>query len=234
MPGLAHKATGWIGALNNLLLIPLLAVILIEATGEQGALDLLSPRTSSLIFCVPFLVESMLSLWVSESRLGWLKSPINLLELVSALPFGLVFQGARFVRLIRLSKLIRIAIRSRHIAPKLASLGRLVAMVGTIGITGALALHALEPETVPTLGDALWWALVTVSTVGYGDISPVTDAGRVLASLLIVSGIGSFGYVAGIMSGLLEENGNDETSLDDVLAAVKRIESRIAKLEKPE
>jgi voltage-gated potassium channel len=107
-------------------------------------------------------------------------------------------------------------------------------MVGTIGITGALALHALEPETVPTLGDALWWALVTVSTVGYGDISPVTDAGRVLASLLIVSGIGSFGYVAGIMSGLLEENGNDETSLDDVLAAVKRIESRIAKLEKPE
>ena len=77
----------------------------------------------------------------------------------------------------------------------------------------------------------MWWALVTVSTVGYGDISPVTDAGRVLASLLIVSGIGSFGYVAGVMSGLLEENGEDETSLDDVLAAVQRVESRIAKLE---
>ena len=231
-PGLGHRVLSGLGAINNLLLIPLVATIIIEATGEQGAAELLSPRTSSLIFCVPFLLESIVSFWLAESRLSWLKSPVNLLEFVSALPFGLVFQGARFVRLIRLSKLVRVAVRSRHMGPKLASLGRLVAIVGTIGITGAFALHAVEPDIAPTLNDALWWALVTVSTVGYGDISPVTDAGRIMASLLIISGIGSFGYVAGVMTSILEEHPEDETTLADLMAAIQRLEARLdARLE---
>jgi voltage-gated potassium channel len=229
--GLGPRILSGLGAINNLLLIPLLAMILIESTRDQGASELLSPQTSSLVFCVPFLLESILSVWYAESRIKWLKNPVNLLELVSALPFGLVFQGARFVRLIRLTKLFRVAIRSRHMGPKLASLGRLAAIVGTIGITGAFALHAVEPETAPTLTDAMWWALVTVSTVGYGDISPVSDTGRIMASLLIISGIGSFGYIAGVMSSLLEEQSEDEASLDDVMAAVKRIEARLDELE---
>ena len=73
--------------------------------------------------------------------------------------------------------------------------------------------------------DALWWSLITVSTVGYGDIIPQTDTGRIVAAVLVFFGIGVFRYVAGFMSSLMEDPDEDE-----ILSAVKRIEQQLAAL----
>ena len=68
--------------------------------------------------------------------------------------------------------------------------------VSTI-LAGGLAIEIAEPETFPSLTDALWWSMVTVSTVGYGDVVPQSVVGRAVATVLIIFGIGIFGYVAG-------------------------------------
>ncbi|NPV93100.1 MAG: potassium channel protein [Firmicutes bacterium] len=72
-------------------------------------------------------------------------------------------------------------------------------------LLGALVMHLLERDVNPnfaTYGNSLWWAVTTITTVGYGDEYPVTGAGRLLASLVMFGGIGSFGFLAGT---LLEE-----------------------------
>ena len=64
--------------------------------------------------------------------------------------------------------------------------------VGTIAVSlGALGIYVLERGiTVESLGDAYWWAIVTVTTVGYGDVSPKTTEGRLVATALMIVGIG--------------------------------------------
>ena len=70
--------------------------------------------------------------------------------------------------------------------------------------TASVAILQLEndPQSIiKTADDAVWWTLCTISTVGYGDLYPVTRAGRIVASLLLVLGVGIFGAMAGILAG---------------------------------
>jgi voltage-gated potassium channel len=102
---------------------------------------------------------------------------------------------------------------------------RVAGVVGSTVFAGAMALRIVEPETGRSMTDALWWSLITVSTVGYGDIVPLTDVGCVVAAVLVFFGIGVFGYAAGFMGSLMEDPEEDE-----ILAAVKRIERQVEAL----
>jgi len=224
-----RKIEPFLGFLNNLLLIPLLASIVIESSGNVSRL--LSPELSNLLFCVSFLSEWMVGLRLAPDRKKYCTSVGNLLELISSIPLGLAFQGARFVRVIRLLRLVRLVVRARRMRGKVLALARVFGIMGAIAVGGAMALRAVEPQAVETLGDALWWSLVTVSTVGYGDIYPSTTAGRVIASLLIVSGIGTFGYVAGFMSSIMENEDAGPASQADLVGAVDQLQARLDTLE---
>ncbi len=74
---------------------------------------------------------------------------------------------------------------------------------------GGISLYTLEPERVPTIWDGMWWAATTVSTVGYGDITPATFEGRLVAVALMIVGLASFGVLAGSVGALLTPR-NDE------------------------
>jgi voltage-gated potassium channel len=224
-----RKVEPVLGFLNNLLLIPLLASIIIETSGNVSRL--LSPELSNILFCVSFLGEWLVGLRLAADRRKYCTSVINVLELVSSIPLGLAFQGARFVRIIRLFRLMRLVVRAQRLRGKVVALARVFGIMAAITVGGAMALQAVEPQAVQTLGDALWWSLVTVSTVGYGDIYPSTMAGRLIASLLIVSGIGSFGYVAGFMSSIMEDEDAGPATQADLQGAVDRLQARLGTLE---
>jgi voltage-gated potassium channel Kch len=68
------------------------------------------------------------------------------------------------------------------------------------GIAVYLAEHHHEGANITKLGDALWWAVVTVATVGYGDYYPVTTVGRIIAVFMMLSGIGNFVLLVGSLS----------------------------------
>jgi len=102
---------------------------------------------------------------------------------------------------------------------------KVVGVVIVTILTGAVGLQIAEPKAVKGFSDALWWSLVTMSTVGYGDIVPVTGQGRIVGALLILFGFGVFGYVAGFVADMLRSKDDRTTVL------LHRIDDRLAHLE---
>src|SRR5258706_10881961 len=87
---------------------------------------------------------------------------------------------------------------------KRSTAGPTVVIVG-LGAMGILAVERGQNNSIQSVGDALWWAVVTTTTVGYGDVSPVTGEGRLIAVALMVVGIGFIGvFTATITSFFLE------------------------------
>lgn len=221
-PHALRRVYGVVTYIDNLLLIPMFTVMVLEMSVRKGGQDLLSFDVVNLWFCVAFLLEWVLGLLVAESRKRYLISAEKILDLVSAIPFGYFFQGLRVARLVRVLRVVRIILRARRFRGRGGRLLRVLGVVGATVFAGALGLRIVEPETVTGLGDSLWWSIITVSTVGYGDIAPKTALGRAVASVLVFVGIGVFGYVAGFMTSLMEDPEEDE-----ILATLRRVEARL-------
>jgi len=108
-------------------------------------------------------------------------------------------------------------------------LGALIFFVCVFGYV----FYITEPG-VDTFGDGIWWALVTVTTVGYGDITPSTTLGRFVASALMFLGLGLIATVTAIVSAKFTQNFVDTHTNDDVLAKLEELESEIEKLKELE
>jgi voltage-gated potassium channel len=102
-------------------------------------------------------------------------------------------------------------VQRRHDQPRLSLYGRVIAYGAMtallLGFSGALAVYQQERyapgATIRTFGDSLWWACSTLTTVGYGDVTPVTAAGRTIAAVLMFLGLGLLGAVTGSFSSWL-------------------------------
>ncbi|MEU5958002.1 potassium channel family protein [Streptomyces sp. NPDC047525] len=134
-------------------------------------------------------------------------------------------QGLRFVRSHALDTLVLVlpllrplrvvhvyeAVQRRHGKPRLALHARVVTYAGLsallLGFTGALAVyqqeHGARGATIHTFGDAAWWASATLATVGYGDETPVTPLGRLIAVGVMLCGLALLGAVTGAFSSWL-------------------------------
>ncbi len=216
-----------LGFLNNILLIPMFTVMVLEATTGQAQDKGFGFEEANQIFCMCFLIEWGLGFWLAGNRLQYFIRPEKLIDLLSSIPFGYMFQSMRAVRLLRLLRVLRIIGRARKFSGKGSHLVRLIGIVGSTVLAGALGLRVIEPETVTSFSDALWWSLVTLSTVGYGDIAPVTQSGRILAGILITLGIGVFGYAAGFVSSLMEPPEDQELK-----ESIRRLEEKVDALSK--
>ena len=99
--------------------------------------------------------------------------------------------------------------------------GQVIAAVTVVvSVAGGVLMWAIDREDFPTLGSGLWFAIQTVTTVGYGDDVPQTTEGRVLASLVMVTGLGFMSVVTATISAMFIESarrrrrGNEEITLD--------------------
>ena len=81
----------------------------------------------------------------------------------------------------------------------------LVAMMLAIMLAAALIVHVLSPKAFDTFGDEVWWAAQTVTTVGYGDITPTTVWGRLIATVVMISGIGFLTVVTASITAVFVE-----------------------------
>lgn len=216
-----HRFLGWLRYVNNLLLIPMFTVMILE-TSTGTTLAKMNFGIPNLFFCASFMLEWSLGWAIATNRRAYLRDVGNVLDFFSALPFGVVFQGLRAVRLLRILRVVRLALRARRFQGKGARLIRVTGLVGTTVFAGALAIRIVEPSATTGFFEAIWWSVVTLSTVGYGDITPTTLEGRLVATALITIGVGVFGYVAGFMTSLLDDPEDDE-----ILLAVQRLEAKL-------
>jgi voltage-gated potassium channel len=118
-----------------------------------------------------------------------------------------------FVVLLRLARLARLLVASRGARRLFDRIGRVAAVAAGVVVLGSLVAYYAEHPTNPefgTVGDALWWGIVTLTTVGYGDIVPETATGRWAAVTIMVTGVAVLGVLAGSLASFfrLDDNGN--------------------------
>ena len=106
----------------------------------------------------------------------------------------------------------------------------LAALIFFIFLFGYL-FYVSEPD-VKSLGDGVWWALVTITTVGYGDITPVTTLGRVVASSLMLLGLGLIATITAIVSAKFIQNFVDHHTNDDVLEKLDEMQLELDDIKK--
>lgn len=179
----------------------------------------LSPETSILLnyidygICFIFFLDFCIRFYHAESkakfmRWGWI-------DLLSSIPMMDYLRIGRLFRLIRLFRVIR-AFRSTrklvHHIFKNKSQGALTSVsifAILIVIFSAIAILQVENDpnsNINTAEDALWWAYVTITTVGYGDKFPVTTEGRLIASVLMTAGVGLFGTFTAFIATLFVQD----------------------------
>lgn len=147
-----------------------------------------------------FTVEYLLRVWTAERWWQYVFSLYGLVDLVAIFPFVLGFLDMRFVRLLRWLRILRLA---RFLGDR-ALIGRLTAadtlavvrivftLIAIVFIYAGIIFQVEQhyhPQTFRTFLDAAYFAVVTMTTVGYGDITPVSDAGRLCTILMILTGI---------------------------------------------
>jgi voltage-gated potassium channel len=149
-----------------------------------------------------FLAEVVAMLRVVDKRWQWLRGhPLEVAIVVLTPPFlPATLQSARAFRLLRLFRLV---VTVRYIKSFFSMAGlRYASVVAVFGIIGGgAAFAAVEASQKLSTWDGMWWAVSTVTTVGYGDIVPKTDAGRVIAIAVMIIGVG---YVAMLTAALAQ------------------------------
>lgn len=173
-----------------------------------------------------FAIEYLLRLWVSDlhpplRKYGPLKAravyavqPLSLVDFIAVLPFWLslffasiswkslvILRLLRFLKIARYSPAVRSLI-SAVVAEQRAIVGSLVLILGVALVAATLLYsveHAVQPEHFGTIPSALWWAFSTLTTVGYGDVVPVTAVGKTIASVVMLMGYCLFALPVGIV-----------------------------------
>ncbi len=208
-----------------LILLNLVAVAL-ESVPEYGARYALAFNLIEIVSLVVFTVEYGLRLWVAvehgphrhlngaRARLKYALSPAGIVDLAAVLPFWFAFvlpADLRFVlvfRIVRFFKIARYSPAMRSLLDVLyrerrALFGCVVITMGSALVAAALmhlAEGKVQPDRLGTIPDALWWAIVTVGTIGYGDVVPVTVLGKLIATGTIFIGVIMMALPVGIIA----------------------------------
>lgn len=189
----------------------------------------LAPQTLELLrvydnlICVIFLIDFTYSLFSTPKKSDYFIKERGWLDLLGSIPSLGISQFGGLLRLARLSRLARIARlmkgenkkelvedvlqnRSQYAAFITILLTILVLTVSSVLV---LQFESADPEaSIKTGGDALWYSIVTITTVGYGDFYPITNAGRVAGMFIMFAGVGIIGALASLLSSLLVGGGS--------------------------
>lgn len=156
---------------------------------------------ADFIICVAFGIDFFVSLWRAPNRRRYLAT-WGWLDLLSSIPTLQVARWGRLARIARISRVLRglratrligeAVLRNRR-QSTIAAAALLALVLVIFSSTAVLHFEVQQDSNIHTAEDAIWWAVTTITTVGYGDRYPVTTEGRVVAALLMVAGVGLFG-----------------------------------------
>jgi len=213
-----------------LVLVPLLivpAVVTVRPPWDDAIL--VADWAIWAVFAADFGVK----LAVAPRRVEFLRG--HWLEgLMVLLPFLRALRALRVLRLARVA--VALGFNVQVIRGILAQRGTKVivaAVVGTLVIGATLAYLAERGEpgaTITSFGDAIWWAAVTMTTVGYGDVYPTTPMGRGVAVALMLFGIAALSALTATVAAFLVRESREETTLADLLAELRALREEVARL----
>ena len=178
------------------------AILPIVISPENGGwLAVTIGVVSWLVFLVDYVVRTRHVVRYGRTGFG----RFDLVVVILTAPWFLLpgFQAGRFVVVLRLARLARLVIATGGARRLLERLGRVVIVaLGVVVVASAVAYRAEHPvnDLFATRGDAIWWGVVTLTTVGYGDVYPITPTGRWMGVIIMVTGIAVLGVLAGSLA----------------------------------
>jgi voltage-gated potassium channel len=177
-----------------------------------------------------FTIEYLVRIWSSveadpgqsplNQRLRYVASPMAIIDLLAFAPFYLTFFVVIDLRFLRVLRLLRIFKLTRYSSAMtmlmdvfkeeanafFAGLFILLILLILAASGAYLVEHSVQPEKFGSIPDAMWWAIATLTTLGYGDVTPVTPLGKLFGAVVAVTGIGMAALPAGILaSGLADQ-----------------------------
>lgn len=195
--------------------------------------------------CLVFFFDFVLNLVEADNKWRYLRT-WGWIDLLSSIPSFDAFRIGRLARVLRILRVLRAVKATRALVLKWVGDRPDALLYGVVAVAFSMvvlcSVAVLSFENVPngnikTAEDALWWAVSTITTVGYGDYYPVTTEGRAVAAMLMTVGVGLLGMLSGFtVNWFLQPSRAKEQSellelhrkLDELTEAVRRLESRQA------
>lgn len=220
--------------IGNVATIIALILLYLEYSGRLEFWDQTLYLMIDTSLCIVMMAEWGVLLYLVEEKRAYIKA--RWIDFLASLPLLLVFRPLRVVRLLRILRLLRgIALFSRALRPWEKAIDMVLLKTAAITATIIIVIASLlimdlerhNPD-LNTFGEAVWWAIVTSTTVGYGDRVPETAGGQFIAVLLMILGIGLFGTLAATLTSALTATRKKKTAtLDDVMDRLDAIEARL-------
>lgn len=190
----------------------------VETLPDLSANTLLTLQIAESMIVVVFTVEYLLRVFLSEKKLRFIFSFYGLIDLLAILPFylalGLDFRSLRIFRLARLALLLKL-FRYNKAARRLKLAFRLVreevmvfgffsmALIYLSAVAIYYFEHEAQPDVFVSVFDGIWWAVVTLTTVGYGDVVPITAGGKMFTFFVLIVGLGMIAIPSGLVASAL-------------------------------
>ena len=224
-------------ALNAAIVVAALATIPLILAEEQDPTNVVARLLDWTIWAI-FVSEYAIRVTMAPDRLSYTwRHWLNVAIIVVSFPLlPNLLELARLARLGRLLRLLRLVLVSyrgfQALDPILGRQGLryLFAAIGLLVLSAGGILATVEPDVVDRdYWSGVWWAIVTVTTVGYGDITPKTLPGRLLATAIMIAGLGLVSALAGSIAAYFVRQG-ERTELQNLAERMDRIEMLVQRL----
>ncbi len=211
--------------------------IILSLAGTQSIIADVVLIVAWIVFMADLIVHIRLIPGFLRTRWG----VFDLVVVILTAPWFLIpgLGGARFLLLARLARLVRvIKAGGKQITELAKQLGRVGVVLTIIVLTCAYTAYHAEKATNPlfnSFGTSVWWAIVTLTTVGYGDVYPITTAGRITGVVLMFSGVALIGVLAGTLASFFgfgsDSSSNTPATSTPTPTSDAELEARLADLE---
>jgi voltage-gated potassium channel len=228
-----HRDTG-LSMLNRFIVVVILvsvAFVIVESEHEVYDSHPVFFHAIEILFGLVFLVEYVARIWVAaedprysdglRGRLRYAMTPSAVIDLLAVTPLFLHVMGAeayvirilRVVRVLRLAKLGRFTIATRALSHAvharryelMISFGVAIFILVLTSTLMYIVEGPRQPENFGSIPRSMWWAIATLTTVGYGDVVPLTTPGRILGGITAVTGVGLIAMPAGILAAAMSD-----------------------------
>jgi voltage-gated potassium channel len=236
----------WQGRWNTPILLAALVPLFLTSPKTRWV-QILVGFGSWVVFVIDLVVQRRIDPHYLRRRNGRIDLAIVILTFPYYVISGLS-NGSAILLLARLARVVRVFLATSGLRRFAARLGKVTVIAALIVVLASLAAYQAEHATnseFATIGDAFWWGIVTLTTVGYGDIVPKTPAGRFCGVAIMITGIAVLGVLAGSLASLFnlepapeDEHGDGEADAERSIPAelallqaqLREVESRLGRL----